>query len=205
MTPDEIIMSLEKLNVKISRSTLLRYEKAGLIPEPERGGMGRGKGRTTSYSIRTIGEAYAAYCLIHKTYSFSPNQVKKIRESAIRFLDSFFSEIIIELNQKMTHEQLFDGHLTFIYIDSLIFEWIVNKYKALSNNVNYDVVSVIINGDTVSDTNEIVVIPNGGNKSDEILDRYGISLVIDKSTIFFKASGVGGYIVCKPAAEKYYL
>lgn len=63
MTPDEVIAELKKLGIKISRSTLLNYEKQGLIPGPKRGGAGKGKGRTTDYPDETPAEFYASHVL----------------------------------------------------------------------------------------------------------------------------------------------
>lgn len=68
MTPDEVIEQLKKIGIEISRPTLTRYEKQGLIPNPKRGGLGRGGGRWTDYPDNTIEEAYASWQLMHGEY-----------------------------------------------------------------------------------------------------------------------------------------
>ena len=64
MTPDEVIEKLKNGGVYISRSTLLRYEQAKVIPEPERGADGRGKGRFTNYPNETPAEFFASWSFI---------------------------------------------------------------------------------------------------------------------------------------------
>ena len=71
ITPEMVISHLASLGIEISRSTLLRYEKQGLIPEPRRGGFGRGAGRWTDYPPETVAEAYAAWKLLHGEYQLS--------------------------------------------------------------------------------------------------------------------------------------
>ena len=101
MTPDEVIEQLEKVGVEISRPTLTRYEKQGLIPIPDRGGLGRGGGRWTNYPRTTVYEAYAAWKLMHGDYG--DEQIKIIwggkmpnvtPESiiVIRFIRDFFEK-----------------------------------------------------------------------------------------------------------------
>lgn len=95
-SPDEVIEKLNNaFNISISRPTLLRYEKLGLIPGPERGGTGR-RGRYTNYPEETVAEAYASWCLLHGQYggeekewfggkmpSLSPVFVKTLREKIV--------------------------------------------------------------------------------------------------------------------------
>jgi len=100
VSPDEVIIKLELLGVKMTRRTLLNYEKWGLIPKPERGGGGPG-GRFADYPDRTIEETYAAWSLMHGEYGgalladffggrsprISPNAVK-----TVRFIDEEFEK-----------------------------------------------------------------------------------------------------------------
>ncbi len=92
MSPDEILEDLNKIGVKLSRSSLMRYENQDLIPKPARGGGGPG-GRFTDYPYETVYEARAAWALLHGKYSdkhleslfagncpsIAPDAVKKIR------------------------------------------------------------------------------------------------------------------------------
>lgn len=49
MTPDEVLKIVDKMGICASRSSLLRFEKAGLVPQPKRGAGGRGVGRFSDY------------------------------------------------------------------------------------------------------------------------------------------------------------
>jgi hypothetical protein len=66
VSPSEVIEKAKEYGVKISRSTLLNYEKWGLIPPPVRGGAGRGKGRTTNYPDETPGILVTSYVLMRE-------------------------------------------------------------------------------------------------------------------------------------------
>lgn len=91
MTPNEIIEKLKEHGITISRSTLLNYEKWGLIPEAKRGGAGRGKGRTSDYPDETFAEAYAAYELMHFYYRLRPKELREVREMALMVENDFFN------------------------------------------------------------------------------------------------------------------
>jgi len=67
-SPDGIVLALSKLQVKVTRRTLLNYEVWGLIDKPARGGGGTG-GRWTEYPIGTTEQAFAAWSLLHGDYS----------------------------------------------------------------------------------------------------------------------------------------
>lgn len=78
MSPDEVLTSLEaKYGITISRRTLLRYEFLELIPMPIRGGLGRGKGRTTEYPLETVEKVRDSYLTLngHLTGEPSANMV----------------------------------------------------------------------------------------------------------------------------------
>ena len=98
MTPDELVAMTEKIGdyegipFKMTRPTILRYEKTKLIPEPKRGGHGRGVGRWTDYPAGTVEQIYAAWCLIHGHYGgpaeffFSKTQLPEIPPESVRSL-----------------------------------------------------------------------------------------------------------------------
>ncbi len=68
MSPDEVIEKVSRLiNAKITRRTLLNYEKQRLIPIPERGGGGAG-GRWTDYPDCTVTEFATAWLLSKGSY-----------------------------------------------------------------------------------------------------------------------------------------
>ena len=64
MSPDEVLEKLITMGVKTSRSTLLRFEKAELIPAPERGSTGRGVGRFSDYPDDTAEYFFASWWLM---------------------------------------------------------------------------------------------------------------------------------------------
>jgi phage-related protein len=64
MSPDEVLDALRILGVNISRSTLLRFEKAGMFTPPRRGAGGRGQGRFTEYDNDTPKLIFATWMLM---------------------------------------------------------------------------------------------------------------------------------------------
>lgn len=64
MTPDEVLAALAELGITISRNTLHRWTKEGLLPEPERGSLGRGRGRFVHYPKEAVAEAAAAWTVL---------------------------------------------------------------------------------------------------------------------------------------------
>lgn len=64
MSPEEVLNQLVKMGIKVSRSTLLRFEKAELIPTPTRGSTGRGVGRYSDYPQSTPEYFFASWWLI---------------------------------------------------------------------------------------------------------------------------------------------
>lgn len=64
MTPDEVLAALAELGIKISRNTLHRWTAEGLLPEPERGSLGRGRGRYAHYPKEAVAEAAAAWAVL---------------------------------------------------------------------------------------------------------------------------------------------
>ena len=101
MSPDEVIERLKDLGVEISRPTLSRYEKQGLIPEPKRGSLGRAGGRFSEYPPETVSEAFAAWSLLHGKYfsnffggptpKIPPQTIKHFREAVLTRMS--FSEV----------------------------------------------------------------------------------------------------------------
>ena len=83
VTPDEVIETLEnEYGEKISRRTLLRWEKAGCIPKPERGSWGQGGGKWTNYPDETIAEILAMQ-ILRKRGSISLKRISEVREKGL--------------------------------------------------------------------------------------------------------------------------
>lgn len=59
MSPDEVIERLAALGVETSRSTLSRWGRMGIIPQPAVGSLGRGMGGYSEFKRATVWEAYA--------------------------------------------------------------------------------------------------------------------------------------------------
>lgn len=74
LTPKEVLEILKEIGVKITRKTLLDYEKLKLIPKPYRGEGGTG-GRVPRYHLDTICEAYAAWSLLHGKYAINSKEL----------------------------------------------------------------------------------------------------------------------------------
>ena len=66
MNPKEIIAQLSLLRVPMTERTLYNYSTWKLIPEPKRG-SGR-SGKWVEYPQEAMGEAYAAWKLLHGDY-----------------------------------------------------------------------------------------------------------------------------------------
>ena len=66
MTLDEAIGCLSKIGVDVSKATLNRYVRDGLVTAPERGGYGRGGGRWANYSVSAVAEAATAWAMLTK-------------------------------------------------------------------------------------------------------------------------------------------
>lgn len=94
MNPDSVVEKLGKAGIILSRQTLWRYEKQGLISPGKRGSGGRGVGRWTEYGENVLVEAWAAWLLLNgkwvehlrnKVFNtpacISPQTIKWMRES----------------------------------------------------------------------------------------------------------------------------
>ena len=69
ISPQEIVDRLASVGIEVSRPTLLRYEKQGLVASASRGSSGRGIGRWSEYPEIALAEAYAAWSLLHGNYA----------------------------------------------------------------------------------------------------------------------------------------
>lgn len=133
MKPDEVIDELKKLGVEMSRSTLLNYEKWGLIPEPKRGGAGKGKGRTTDYPDDTPAEACAAWALMNGFQKLRREDVKKVRTVALKAIEQHEERPEIEISR----------HIQNIVIDDLRQEFSQKGFN-IDFDDDYDELEIII-------------------------------------------------------------
>lgn len=91
MTPDELIVRLAEKKVVVSKSTINRYERDGLIELPLRGGYGRGVGRWSQHSNGTVLEVATAWAMLSgnayrmdgQRIRFSSDTIKWARVNAL--------------------------------------------------------------------------------------------------------------------------
>ena len=74
MKPVEMVKALESIRLKVTRRTILNYEKWGLISEPV-----KRTGKETEYSEIALFEFIASFRLLHG-YMLTPDEVKRIRD-----------------------------------------------------------------------------------------------------------------------------
>lgn len=154
MTREEVLEKLKTFGINISGETLRRWVNARLIPTPQRGNIGRAGGRWSNYPPETPWEAFTAWHLLKDN---SINKVSKIRNNALPFISNISARELKELNVKLKewqketaviHEQknergvISDGYeeiLTAekfiennkpVYVDSMIFEWLMLRIKS---------------------------------------------------------------------------
>ena len=87
MSPDEVLFELKKLGIEMTRRSLARYEAWELIPEAVRGGLGRGRGRTSDYSKDAVGDAYVAWRLMNEFKYRKAEEIKELRKRVSRSRD----------------------------------------------------------------------------------------------------------------------
>lgn len=121
MTPVEVIKALDRLGAEITRRTLLNWEKWGLIPEPKRGGLGKGGGRFTDYPPDTLAEAYAAWFFLSGEFRMKVKNLKALREAALA----------IEGTDKELQLQ-FDLFADATRFERYVNEWLTEKARVLN-------------------------------------------------------------------------
>ncbi len=120
MTPDEVLRKLREMGVNTSRSTLLRFEKDGLIPMPKRGSGGRAQGRFSEYPENTPIFFFSAWMLV-KSKKFTKNEIIYGIMIAKIEIDSILNSLENEKND-----------------NDLESKEIEKKYKLLWNFFEYD-------------------------------------------------------------------
>lgn len=98
MNPDQVIEGLKLKGVNITRRTLLRYETAKLIPEPVRGGKGRGRGRVTEYPVDTVERAHLVYRLLHGEPRYSVKALTLLRDKLLKTKDDLDRIVSIQID-----------------------------------------------------------------------------------------------------------
>ncbi len=85
--PDDVLEGLSRRwGIEISRVTLQRWTKAGLVPEPVTGSLGRGRGRFTIYPEGTLEEAAASWWVLRLPgFRLSLPVVAEARAAALKF------------------------------------------------------------------------------------------------------------------------
>jgi hypothetical protein len=107
--PDDVVAVLEKRGIKVTRRTLLNYEKWNLVPKAIRGSAGKGRGRTTDYPDETPAEFYASLLLKQK-HGLKVSFIARCREKGLLmeskneglgFADWLFGEVTPETMQEV--------------------------------------------------------------------------------------------------------
>ena len=92
ITPDAVLAELEKVyGIKVTRRTLLSYEKQGLIPAPY-----FETGKYKEYPRSVVGEFVASWMLIHGEYGLKPQRVADVRDNGLRIVYRF-GELVEDL------------------------------------------------------------------------------------------------------------
>lgn len=88
VTPKIVMKKLKELGITTTNTTLWRYVKDGLIPEPDTKGAGQGRGKDTDYPEDTPQQFTASYLLRHNKDPYlgkhNKEQTRKAREAALR-------------------------------------------------------------------------------------------------------------------------
>ncbi len=149
MTREEVLQ-----NASISCETLRRWVNAGLVPTPQRGNKGRAGGKWSEYPPETKWEIAAA---AHLLKAHSMKQVAEVRAAARGFIaeicEGELSDILAEFEKwqkgnveiypepevnepaDKCREVFLDASDSPLYendlnVDSMIFSWIMARYKA---------------------------------------------------------------------------
>ncbi len=78
ITPIKTLELVKELAFPSSRTTLLDYEKKGLVGEPQRGSHGQARGRFTHYSRNQVAEFYAAVA-VKRVFRITLDEILKIK------------------------------------------------------------------------------------------------------------------------------
>lgn len=120
VTPDEVIEILENEHgEKVSRRTLLRWEKASCIPTPKRGSFGQGGGKWADYPDETIAEIMAMQVL-RKKKSISLDRVSEVRKKALEIQGT-----------NAEHQIVIDLMFDFDEFNFLVHNWLTARAKIL--------------------------------------------------------------------------
>ena len=89
VSPEDVINELEQHGVSLSIRTLQRWVKDGLIPEPERGSHGQGRGTWANYPDDTVPQALTVQVL-RKAHKLKHDQIADARRVAQEGVHSLF-------------------------------------------------------------------------------------------------------------------
>lgn len=127
MSPDEVLWAAESLGIKLSRRTLQQWTKAGLVPEPVTGSLGRGRGRFTDYPPDTTAHVAAAWWLLSGRAGYGRLTIPAIHEARRKAV-----ELDRELRTRLSAEPTWDWPFSEREASPrLHIAWLVAFYKAL--------------------------------------------------------------------------
>lgn len=83
ITTTQLLWELEQIGVRVTERTIQNWVKDGLLPEPARCNLGRGKGQASLHAPEVLDEAFAAWELMHGGFNASPAAVAEARRIAL--------------------------------------------------------------------------------------------------------------------------
>lgn len=87
MSPGDLIRELARRGVQVSRRTVQAWTRAGLLPTPETGSLGRARGRFTDYPPDTPAHALAAWWLLSGRAGLGRLTLQAVAEARREALD----------------------------------------------------------------------------------------------------------------------
>jgi len=83
ITTTQLLWELEQIGVRVTERTIQNWVKDGLLPQPARQNLGRGKGQAAMHAPGALDEAFAAWELMHGGFNASPATVAEARRIAL--------------------------------------------------------------------------------------------------------------------------
>jgi len=153
ITTTQLLWELEQIGIRVTERTIQNWVKDGLLPEPERRNLGRGKGQASLHAPGALDEAFVAWELMHGGFNVSPATVSEARRIALYIesagyasrKDVFEDEKLREMTRGKATEALLSGEWLRIKISRSGFngfkseDALFEKIRSLSRNEDDDI------------------------------------------------------------------